>query len=69
MKGEMGGQISKMMNKMIDIMGMDPMEILTDEEVDELLNKTFAKFDKDKSGKIENPEFHKAREFLGLKVT
>jgi Ca2+-binding EF-hand superfamily protein len=66
MKGEMNSQLGKVMNKMMGIMGADPMDVLTDEEVDRLLTQTFQKFDKDGSGQLERPEFHQAWEFLGL---
>lgn len=67
MKGEMNGKIGSIMSKMMGIMGADPMELMTDEEIDRLLGATFEKFDYDKSGQLEKPEFIKAWEFLGLK--
>jgi Ca2+-binding EF-hand superfamily protein len=67
MKGEMNGKIGSIMSKMMDIMGADPMDIMTDEEIDRVLGATFEKFDYDKSGVLEKPEFIKAWEFLGLK--
>jgi DNA repair exonuclease SbcCD ATPase subunit len=66
MKGEMNSQLGNGMNKMMGMMGADPMDLLTDEEVDKLLVSTFQKFDRDNSGQLERPEFHKAWEFLGL---
>jgi Ca2+-binding EF-hand superfamily protein len=66
MKGQMGNSIGKLMNKMLSIMGQDPRDFLTDDQINRLLVKTFQKFDKDGSGKMEKPEFRKAWEFLGL---
>merc|ERR550534_3550406 len=47
-------------------MGQDPEDILTDEEIEKLLNATFKKFDKDGSNRIEEKEFIQAWKFLGL---
>merc|ERR1712176_1442843 len=46
--------------------GQDPRDLLTDEQISKVLGETFKKFDKDGSGVLERPEFHKAWEFLGL---
>merc|ERR1712062_407 len=51
---------------MLGMMGQDPMDLLSDDQIDRLLNGTFDKFDKDGSGELEKPEFRKAWEFLGL---
>merc|ERR550517_1964126 len=65
----MNGSISKIMNKMLGIMGQDPRDLLTDEQINQLLDATFDKFDKDGSGQLEKPEFRKAWDFLGLEGT
>jgi Ca2+-binding EF-hand superfamily protein len=67
MKYESGAKFSKIMNKMMGIMGQDPRDLLTDEQISKLLKETFKKFDKDGSGRLESPEFIKAWNFLGLK--
>ena len=41
MKGEMSGKMGAVMSKMMNIMGQDPEDILTDEEIQKLLNATF----------------------------
>merc|ERR1712066_537928 len=66
MKKDMNGSISKIMNKMLGIMGQDPRDLLTDDQINQLLDATFDKFDKDGSGQLEKPEFRKAWDFLGL---
>merc|ERR1711879_824782 len=67
MKKEMGNSMGGMVKKMMGIFGLDPRDLLTDEQIDQLLVATFNKFDKDGSGQLELPEFHKAWSFLGLK--
>merc|ERR1711953_1157074 len=52
---------------MMGMMGKDPMDLLTAEQIDKVLTETFNKFDTDGSGELEIPEFRKAWEFLGLK--
>merc|ERR1712037_614009 len=47
--------------------GLDPTDILTDEEINKLLTATFKKFDTDNSKRLEKPEFMEAWQFLGLK--
>merc|ERR1712142_1058421 len=69
MKKDMGDQIGGIMSKMMGIFGMDPRDLLTDEEIKKLLTATFKKFDKHGSGKLELPEFHKSFEFLGLNAS
>ena len=66
MKKEMGGQVGKAIGKMLAIMNQNPEDILTEDEINNLLNATFKKFDKDGSGRLELPEFHKA--YLDLKL-
>ena len=67
MKKETGAQFGNMFGKMLSIMGKDPKDLLTDEQINKLLLETFKKFDKDNSGELETPEFIKAWRFLGLK--
>ena len=55
-----------MISKMMGIFGLDPKDLMTDDEITKLLSATFNKFDKDGSGQLEKPEFHKAWEFLGF---
>eukprot|EP00492_Amphilonche_elongata_P003377 TRINITY_DN369_c0_g1_i1.p1 TRINITY_DN369_c0_g1~~TRINITY_DN369_c0_g1_i1.p1 ORF type:complete len:180 (-),score=48.57 TRINITY_DN369_c0_g1_i1:73-543(-) len=69
MKKDMGESMGNVIGKMLSIMGQNPEDILTEDEINKLLYETFKKFDKDGSGKLEKPEFHKAWEFLGLKAT
>jgi len=52
---------------MMNIIGADPSELLTDEQINKLLIETFKKSDKDSSGQLECPEFIKPWRFLGLK--
>jgi Ca2+-binding EF-hand superfamily protein len=67
MKKETGAQFGNMFCKMLSIMGKDPKDLLTDDQINKLLFETFKKFDKDASGELETPEFVKAWRFLGLK--
>merc|ERR1712062_347653 len=67
MKGDMNKNFSGIFTKMLGIIGKDPSELLTDEQINKLLFETFKKFDKDASGELERPEFVKAWRFLGLK--
>jgi hypothetical protein len=69
MKGEMQQQFGNVFSKMLSIIGKDPADLLTDEQINKLLMETFKKFDKDGSGELEKPEFIKAWKFLGLKGT
>merc|ERR1712154_222339 len=62
----MGGNL---MGKMMSIFGQDPAELLTEEQIERILNATFKKFDKDGSGELEMPEFKLAWEDLGLEGT
>ena len=66
MKKDMNGSIGKIMNKMLGMMGQDPRDLLTEDQINKLLDATFDKFDKDGSGQLEKPEFRKAWAFLGL---
>ena len=67
MKGEFNGQMGNILGKMMGFMDKDPQDLLTDEQINKILTETFKKFDKDNSGKLEQPEFIKAWSFLGLK--
>jgi hypothetical protein len=69
MKKNSDGSLGKVIGSMMSMMGVDPEDILTDEEVTKLLSETFKKFDKDGSGALEKKEFFKAWDFLGLKGT
>jgi hypothetical protein len=69
MRRETGGQMGNLMGKMMSIFGQDPAELLTEEQIDRVLNATFKKFDKDGSGILELPEFLKAWKSLELKGT
>merc|ERR1711879_307184 len=66
-RGEMNGELGAVISKMMSIMGQDPEDLLTDEEITKVLVETFKKFDVDNSGQLEEPEFHKAWKFLGSK--
>jgi Ca2+-binding EF-hand superfamily protein len=66
MKKDMGSQMGNLMGKMMSIFGQDPAELLSDEQIERVLNSTFKKFDKDGSGELEMPEFIKAWRFLDL---
>jgi Ca2+-binding EF-hand superfamily protein len=59
MKNTMDSNLGNVIGSMMQMMGMDPMDLLTDEEVNKLLNETFKKFDKDNSGSLDFPEFEK----------
>jgi Ca2+-binding EF-hand superfamily protein len=67
MKGEMNEKFGNVFTKMMGIVGKDPRDFLTDDQINKLLFETFKKFDTDSSGELEMPEFVKAWEFLGLK--
>eukprot|EP00492_Amphilonche_elongata_P002511 TRINITY_DN276_c0_g1_i2.p1 TRINITY_DN276_c0_g1~~TRINITY_DN276_c0_g1_i2.p1 ORF type:complete len:863 (-),score=234.47 TRINITY_DN276_c0_g1_i2:191-2779(-) len=67
MQGEMQATFGNVFSKMLNIIGKDPADLLTDEQINKLLMETFKKFDKDNSGELECPEFIKAWRFLGLK--
>ena len=69
MKKEMGGAIGNIMNKMLGMMGQDPKDLLTDEQIAQILTETFNKFDHDGSGQLEKTEFIKAWKFLGLEAS
>jgi Ca2+-binding EF-hand superfamily protein len=63
----MGNQLGNLMGKMMSIFGQDPAELLTEKQIEKVLNSTFKKFDKDGSDELEMPEFIKAWRFLDLK--
>ena len=69
MKKNLDGNMGAVIGKMMGLMGQDPMDLLTDDEVNKLLFETFKKFDKDGSGALEKAEFMKAWTFLGLEGT
>jgi Ca2+-binding EF-hand superfamily protein len=66
MKGEMGSSLGKVMGKMLGIMGMDPRDLLTEEQIDKLLVATFKKFDEDDSKILELPGVYQSLEISGL---
>ena len=55
--------------KLSFVLFKDPADLLTEQQINQVLEETFKKFDKDGSGILERPEFHKAWEFLGLDGT
>ena len=67
MKKDMGSQMGNLMGKMMSIFGQDPAELLTEDQIEKVLNTTLKKFDKDGSGELEMPEFVKAWKFSDLK--
>ena len=64
MKGEISAQIGGLLSNM---MGLDPRDVLSDEEINKHLTDAFNKFDEDKSGELGAWEFKQAWFFLGLK--
>merc|ERR1712079_225687 len=64
MQKEIGGQMNELFSKM---MGVDPRDLMTDEEIDKDLAEAFHKFDEDNSGQLGAWEFQQAWFFLGLK--
>lgn len=54
------------MNKMLGMMGKSVEDLMTGEQIQKLLIKTFNKFDEDGSGEMEYPEFKQAYFALGL---
>jgi len=67
MKRDMNGKLGNVMSKMLSIMGQNPEDLLTDEEISKLLSQTFTKFDTDGSNKLESSKFFKGWEFLQLR--
>eukprot|EP00492_Amphilonche_elongata_P004485 TRINITY_DN4868_c0_g1_i1.p1 TRINITY_DN4868_c0_g1~~TRINITY_DN4868_c0_g1_i1.p1 ORF type:complete len:98 (+),score=23.81 TRINITY_DN4868_c0_g1_i1:324-617(+) len=63
MKGEVKAQI----NSMLKGMGINPEDLLSDEEIRKHLTDAFKKFDEDSSGQLGQWEFKQAWSFLGLK--
>ena len=64
MRSEVGGQINDLISKM---MGVNPEDVLTDEEINAHLKEAFERFDEDNSGQLGKWEFVQAWMFLGLK--
>ena len=62
MKKSSSNALGAVMAKMMQMMGQDPKDLLTEEQINRILDKTFTKFDKDGSGIHEKPEFFKAWE-------
>jgi len=62
----MNSQMNSVMKKMMGVMGQDPRDLLTDDQINQILAATFDKYDKDGSGQLEYPEFQSAFEDLGL---
>ena len=69
LKKQSNNALGAVMAKMMSMMGQDPKDILTEEQIAKVLKQTFEKFDKDNSGILENHEFHQAWAFLGLMGT
>eukprot|EP00492_Amphilonche_elongata_P002336 TRINITY_DN2594_c0_g1_i1.p1 TRINITY_DN2594_c0_g1~~TRINITY_DN2594_c0_g1_i1.p1 ORF type:complete len:305 (+),score=98.53 TRINITY_DN2594_c0_g1_i1:158-1072(+) len=64
----MRGEVATQMNDMIaNMMGINPEDVLSDEEINAHLKQAFNKFDKDSSGELGEWEFTQAWVFLGLK--
>ena len=61
------GAFAKMMAKVGSITGADVSRLLSDEQINKILEGTFKKFDRDNSGELEMGEFHKAWKLLKLK--
>merc|ERR1712048_70788 len=66
MRSEILAQIGDMMSNM---MGLNPEDVLSDEEIRKHLTEVFNKFDKNGNGTLDNWEFKKAWFDLGLKGT
>eukprot|EP00494_Astrolonche_serrata_P030052 UN30319 len=62
-----GSEYADTMNKLLSGMGLNPEDLMTDEEINKHLTEAFNKFDKDKSGQLGVWEFTQAWMFLGLK--
>ena len=67
MKSDLNEQFGGVFTKMFSIIGKDPRELLTDDEINRLLFETFKKFDVDNSGELEVKEFIESLRFLGFK--
>ena len=52
-----------------NVLGMNPEDLLSDEEIEAHLREAFNKFDKDRSGQLGAWEFQQAWFYLGLKGT
>lgn len=64
MKGEVSDQVNSLIAQM---MGVDPRDVLSDEEINAHLEDAFRRFDEDNSGELGEWEFTQAWLFLGLK--
>ena len=49
MKKDFDGNLGSVVGQMMSMMGQDPLDIMTDEEVIKVLTETFKKFDNDKA--------------------
>merc|ERR1712176_1117035 len=54
MRGEIGGQINDLISQM---MGINPEDVLSDEEINQHLTEAFERFDTDNSGQLGKWEF------------
>ena len=64
MKGEVQGAVNDLIAQM---MGINPEDVLSEEEINNHLKEAFQKFDEDNSGELGSWEFQQAWFFLGLK--
>merc|ERR1712037_787854 len=64
MQDEVSGSINSLI---ADMLGVDPKDVLSSEEIDSYLTDAFNKFDDDNSGELGSWEFAQAWVFLGLK--
>ena len=69
MKSDMNSQMSGVINKMMSVMGQDPHDLMSENQINQVLAATFKKFDKDRSGQLEYPEFVSASVDLRLSGT
>ena len=67
LKRDSNNELGKMIGKMMSIVGQNPEDLLTEEEISRMLSQTFTKFDVDNSNRLELNEFRKAWNHLGLK--
>lgn len=64
MKSEVSGTVNDLIS---NLLGINPEDVLSQEEIDGYLIETFEKFDEDNIGQLGQWEFTQAWVFLGLK--